>query len=103
MNHEATIRIASLLNKTLHTREAAVLLLQAVAAHPCNTIELDFTDIDYISRSFADQFHSDKLSLAADSQKTIIVTNANEEVVRILQALARTQNKTYANSGLPDF
>ena len=103
MNCEAIISVADVLGKTLHTREAAVQLLQKVAEHPCSTIELDFLGVDYMSRSFADQFHSDKLELAAVSEKTIVVVNANEEVVRMLQAVARTQNKAYQSGGLPVF
>lgn len=102
MNCETTIQVAELLGKTIHTREASNHLLQFVASDRCQQIELDFTGVDYISRSFADQFHADKMHLAAEQQKSIIVTNANTEVVNMLQAVAKTQNKTYrGNTSLP--
>lgn len=99
MNCETTIQVAEILGNTVHTRDAARQLLQVVADNPCQQAELDFLDVQYISRSFADQFHADKLELAAAQQKTIIVTNANEAVVNMLQAVARTQDKTYRNPG----
>jgi hypothetical protein len=103
MNCETIIQVAELLGKTIHTREAATQLLNVVVADPCSKIELDFSDVDYISRSFADQFHSDKLQLIITSGKQIIVTNANEEVVNMLQAVAKTQNKSYHSRSLPVF
>ena len=66
-----------------------------VANSPCKNIELDFLDVDYISRSFADQFHADKIKISIELQKSIIVTNANDEVINMLQSVARTQNKSY--------
>jgi hypothetical protein len=103
MNCQTIIQVAEILGNTIHTRDAAKQLLSVVAADPCAQTELDFSEVTYISRSFADQFHSDKLQLIASSQKQIIVTNANEEVVNMLQAVAKTQNKSYQNSSLPVF
>lgn len=93
MNCNATIPVFDLLSATLHTRQAATELLQVIAQNHCNLVELDFANVEYISRSFADQFHTDKLQLAASTEKTIVVTNANEEVIKMLQAVAKTQNK----------
>lgn len=95
MNCRTTIRVSDLLGVTIHTREASNELLKAVSEDCCKQVDLDFSDVEYISRSFADQFHADKIKLAVEQQKNIIVTNANEEVIKMLQAVARTQNKTY--------
>lgn len=95
MNCESTIQVAQFLGKTIHTRDASNQLLKLVADNPCQKVDLDFSEVEYISRSFADQFHADKIKLATEQQKTIIVTNANEEVINMLQAVARTQNKAY--------
>lgn len=73
-----------------------------VADSPCQQVELDFLGVQYISRSFADQFHTGKMELAVVSQKTIVVVNASESVVNMLQTVAKTQNKTYrTESSLP--
>jgi hypothetical protein len=76
--------------------------LELVEKDPCQKIDLDFSNVEYISRSFADQFHADKIKLAIEQQKSIIVTNANEEVINMLQIVAKTQNKIYRGySNLP--
>lgn len=93
MNCNATISVFELLSSTIHTRQAATELMEAITQNPCNYIELDFAKVEYISRSFADQFHADKLALAHKEQKNIIVSNANEEILKMLQAVAQTQAK----------
>lgn len=101
MNCVTIIQVSKLLGQTIHTREAAKFLLADVKNDLCEKVELDFSDVDYISRSFADQFHADKIQLALDQQKQIIVTNATEEVINMLQAVAKTQNKTYRANHAP--
>lgn len=95
MNCHTTIQVFELLGATIHTREASNELLRVVQNDPCAQIDLDFSQVAYISRSFADQFHADKVKLAQEQQKSIMVTNANEEVVQMLQAVAKTQNKEH--------
>lgn len=87
--------VKDVLGETIHTREASHALLSLVSENACDNIELDFTGVKYISRSFADQFHSDKIELATKKPLIIIVTNAGEEVISMLQAVARTQSKFY--------
>jgi hypothetical protein len=93
MNCKSTISVLSLFGPTLHTRQAAVDLLEVVQMDPCADVELDFQQIEYVSRSFADQFHADKLTIAESQQKRIVVINASEEVLKMLQAVARTQSR----------
>lgn len=94
MNCHTSIPVLELLGATIHTREAADTLLQVAETHPCDEVDLDFSGVEFISRSFADQFHVDKICLAQKINKIIIVTNANEPVINMLQAVAKTQNKT---------
>lgn len=94
--------VAQIFGSTLHAREAAKQLLQMVAESSCRQVELDFLDVQYISRSFADRFHADKMELTTVSQKAIVVVNATGSVVNMLQTVARTQNKSYRTaSSLP--
>jgi len=92
MTCNSTISVFDLLGDSLHTRQAVTQLLHNVAQNPCAHIELDFAEVEYISRSFADQFHAEKLALATRQQKSIIVTNANDQIIRMLQAVAKTQD-----------
>ena len=93
MNCCASISVFHLFGATLHTREASAVLMQAIEENPCDEVELDFSSVTYISRSFADQFHIDKLTTAERHQKTIIVANAETSVLHMLQAVAKTQNR----------
>jgi hypothetical protein len=83
------IPVSSLIGHSLHTREAAQLLINCAANSPCNEVELDFDGVDFISRSFAHQFHFDKIEAAIKHSKVIIVTNASEPVLSMLQAVAK--------------
>ena len=64
----------------LVTREYATLLIEKVMNAPCDVIELDFSNITFISRSFADQFHKEKVSLWESGKKEIHVINAERDV-----------------------
>ena len=92
MNCHSTILVHEILGSSIHTREASSVLMHLVQEDPCNHVELDFSSVDYISRSFADQFHFDKINCAINSQKSIIVSNASDAVINMLQAVAKTQN-----------
>lgn len=92
MNCHSTIFISELLGNSIHTREASSVLLDVIKNDPCDYIELDFSSIEYISRSFADQFHFDKLNCAIDLKKTIVVANASDDVINMLQAVAKSHN-----------
>jgi len=95
MNCHSTISVLDLLGVAIHTREAAVALLGLVEKDACDQVDLDFGGVEFISRSFADQFHADKIALSEKTSKIILVTNASESVIKMLQAVARTQNKAY--------
>jgi hypothetical protein len=45
------------------------------------------------SRSFADQFYIDKVNYAHHLKKNLVVSNANDEVMHMLHAVAKTQQK----------
>ncbi len=91
MNCHSTIHVHELLGSSIHTREASSVLMRLVETNLCDHVEFDFTSVVFISGSFADQFHFDKTSLAIDLQKNIIVSNASENVINMLQAVTRSQ------------
>ncbi|HXS58543.1 MAG TPA: hypothetical protein VN726_20585 [Hanamia sp.] len=93
MNCTTTISVSELIGKMVHTRESSAILMQLIEKKFCDCVELDFTNVEYISRSFADQFYYDKLNCAVELKKNIIVSNANEAVMQMLNAVAKTQHK----------
>lgn len=93
MNCTTSISIFELFGTSVHTRESSKTLMNLIEKDPYNYIEVDFSQVDYISRSFADQFYFDKTKCAIEFKKNVIVSNANESVVHMLSAVAKTQNK----------
>jgi len=88
-----TISITDILGKILNTREAVQEITKVVESGLCQVIELDFTNVEFMSRSFADEFHKERLRLIQNHNVAIDILNAPEEVIRILQAVEKTQNK----------
>jgi hypothetical protein len=93
MNCTATISVSESIGTMVHTREASSILMKLIEKEPCNYIELDFLNVEYISRSFADQFYIDKVNYAHHLKKNLVVSNANDEVMHMLHAVAKTQHK----------
>jgi len=96
MNCTTTISISELIGTSVHTREASNILMEAIEKDLCDYIELDFSNVEYVSRSFADQFYAEKLNYALKSKKNIIVSNANETVMHMLNTVSKTQNKKHS-------
>lgn len=92
MNCHSTISVYELLGSSIHSREASSVLMNLVKEDPCDYVELDFSSVEHISRSFADQFYFDKMNCAIEHRKTIIVSNAADSIINMLQAVAKTQN-----------
>jgi hypothetical protein len=77
----------------LNTREAAIQFMKVIRDNPCNVVELDFNKVEFMSRSFADQFVKEKSLLQKDLNVSIQIINANEEIIKILSIVSKTQNK----------
>ncbi len=88
-----TISIFDLFGTSVHTRESSKILMSLIEKDSCAYIEVDFSQVVYISRSFADQFYFDKTKCAIELKKNVIVSNANESVIHMLSVVAKTQNK----------
>lgn len=93
MNYTTTISVFKSIGRSVHTRESSKILMSLIEQNQCDSIELDFSRVEYISRSFADQFYGDKMNCTVKLKKNIIVSNVNETVMHMLNAVAKTQNK----------
>jgi anti-anti-sigma regulatory factor len=88
------IKIAELIDTNLHSRDAAQILFENLdTLQTANKIVLDFSDVIYMSRSFADQFHKEMQKSIALGV-VVEVLNCNDHVTEILKAVAKTQNST---------
>jgi anti-anti-sigma regulatory factor len=88
----ASIHIKSEFGTSLNTREAATNLCKLISSKKTTTVDLDLSGVEFMSRSFADQFYKERAELR-DKGIAIFLINANEEIEKILEAVSRTQNK----------
>ena len=78
-------------------RDSAELLFADIDVAACEVV-LDFSDVLFISRGFADQLHRAKLRFQNDRDLTVSIEHANAEVRAMLNAVARTQEEPVRSS-----
>lgn len=90
------IKLLDFFPTTLDSREAATRLADMVREYSGDKqIELDFSGIEFMSRSFADQFHKE-LYLNEQDAFEIVIKNANGPIIQMLNAVSKTQTKRKA-------
>lgn len=57
-------------------------------------LEFDFINVDFISRSYADQFYKAKMDWEKSHDAKAYIVNANEEVINMINVVSKTQNST---------
>ncbi len=92
MNSIVYINISKEFDRILTSREVVDELVNQILNSQANRAELDFSDVEFISRSFADQFIKEKLKLLQENSILIEVNNAKEEITEMLKTVANTQN-----------
>ncbi len=93
MNPINRIIVSEKAKNFLISREAANLLFSELKYSNIE-LELDFSNVEFMSRSYADQFHKLKLDYEQNNRIRIHIINANEEVINMLQVVAKTQNSS---------
>lgn len=87
------LKLVNVLPTTLDSREAATRLADMVREYSGDRqVELDFSGIEFMSRSFADQFHKE-LYLHDDDSFEIVIKNADAAIINMLNAVSKTQTK----------
>lgn len=91
---ERIIKLSSFFNSSsLDTRDEVEALFAEVKTATSNKVIFDFAGIEFISRSFADEFHKQKMKLAKELNMQFEVANADLSVIEMLQAVSHTQHK----------
>jgi hypothetical protein len=54
-------------------------------------VVLDFAGVEFISRGFADELHKERIKWQEEKHARVVLENVNEEIARMLAAVARTQ------------
>jgi hypothetical protein len=91
MNLLKRISVSEKAKNFLISREAVDLLFENLNSS-VSEIELDFSNVEFMSRSYADQFYKAKLNFEQRHNIQIHIVNANEEVINMLQVVSKTQN-----------
>lgn len=89
MTNKAKIKISEKYSNFLNTRESIESLFND-NNESVSELEFDFSDIQFISRSSADQFHKLKIIFESNNKK-ITISNANDTVINMLQTVSNTQ------------
>lgn len=93
MNSIQTIIVSEKAKNFLISREAVISLFSNINENQ-NNIEFDFANVEFMSRSYADQFYKLKTDFEQNKNVRIQIVNANEEVINMLQIVSQTQNAT---------
>ena len=102
MRSPASISVRSQFHSsTLHSREQAQQLYTSIMMFIRNTDEIyiDFSEIQFVSRSFADELIY--LTSASNRRNQIIFCCMNNSVDQMIQAVGNTQNGKSKHSDLP--
>src|ERR1700679_3257900 len=93
------IEIKNLIGNTLDSRDAAQKLFECASNYERNvSVVFDFDGVDFMSRSFADEFYKQNKKWSAENNPDTEIDNANIQVIEILQAVSKTQqSRTLAN------
>lgn len=87
----ATIHVRNLIGHSPNFRDSASVLFEGLQPGVSELV-LDFTGVDFISRGFADQLHKERLRVQEVMQVQVVLEHVNEEVRRMMAAVALTQD-----------
>lgn len=79
--------------ETLDTRDQAMQLFDSLHGYcpQCSEIIFDFAGIEFMSRSFADQFHKERMKFQEEKNVKVFIENENSQIHDILNAVCKTQ------------
>ena len=99
MKLEELIKIKEITKEPrLLSRTLADVVFESFERNYAVKIEIDFSGIDFISRSFADQFHKNKIDFIEKKNIEIVVVNCKEEVFDMFQEVARTNHSAFVRT-----
>ncbi|HET7180156.1 MAG TPA: hypothetical protein VFI14_10530 [Chryseosolibacter sp.] len=92
MERTTTYMVSNQFGKWLFSRSGAIqLLAQAKNLDPkANTLEIDFTGVSFISRSFADQLLKCIDRTRTETNKEITLVNPTRNIIELLKATRKT-------------
>jgi hypothetical protein len=88
---------------SLATREAAKNLFANIPLNKSlETVTMDFSSIEFVSRSFADQLLKEQARLFHDSNIIVQMQNLDNDILTLINKVAETQQKSgFESSAIP--
>lgn len=93
MTKAVTRTVVDLVGHSPNYRNSASALFAGISPH-MEEIVLDFSNVEFISRGFADELHKERLRVQKASNVHVVLENVNEEVQQMLNTVTRTQRGT---------
>lgn len=88
------IHIKKVLGNTLNTRDEASKLMQYIRSEKVEvSVVLDFREVIFMSRSFADQFYKEQQAYIQTASARIQIADADIQIIDMLEAVSRTQRR----------
>lgn len=91
MHTASVIVVKNKVGSNPNYRDSAELLFTDVPG-TAQELVLDFSDVEFVSRGFADELHKARLRYQAEHQVAVVLENVNGTVQQMLSAVARTQS-----------
>jgi hypothetical protein len=90
---DVKIDVAKSAGKILNTRDEAIKLFNFFLENKFDSVfvTVDFTNVEFMSRSFADQFYQLKANWELGKNNKIQLQSDNQQIAEILDAVSRTQ------------
>jgi hypothetical protein len=87
------VDVASIDGSTLNSRDEAVKLFNFLQVNYLSavTVVLNFANVEFMSRSFADQFYQLKKNWELQKKSNIQLENPSKQINEILDAVSRSQ------------
>ena len=92
MKTEIEISVYKISGRILNTRESALRLFELIKTNSNKKVILNFSMVEFMSRSFADQFYKEKKQ--NQNCLTIVISNASDDIIRVINTVEKTQIKT---------
>ncbi|MCB0768586.1 MAG: hypothetical protein KDB95_15360 [Flavobacteriales bacterium] len=90
MRASTDIKVKNKVGSNPNYRNSADVLFTEVPA-TTEELVLDFSEVEFISRGFADEFHKARLRFQTERNVPVVLEQVNEAVQEMLSAVARTQ------------
>jgi hypothetical protein len=90
MRPSTVINVKSKVGSNPNYRNSADLLFASVPSS-VEELVLDFSDVEFISRGFADEFHKARLRFQAERKVPVVLEQVNDAIQQMLSAVSRTQ------------